>query len=62
MPEEKKLSLPADTTLTSQNFTLNPDGSVTIKNGELSRYLSDKLNASIADPAKSKEWVGVVWG
>ena len=62
MSGEKKISLPADTSLTSKNFMLNKDGSVTIKNKELSTYLADKLQASVANKSVDSEYVGVVWG
>ncbi len=62
MAEEKKLRLPADATLTAENFKLNHDGSVTIQNKELSAYLTDKLTASVKNPKVDQEYVGVVWG
>lgn len=62
MSEEKRVKLPADKTLTSENFLLNPDGTVTIKNEDLSSYLRDKINYSVSDTARSSEYVGVIWG
>lgn len=62
MSDEKKIRLAADTTLTSKNFLLNADGSVTIQNKELSTYLADKLKTSVADKNVDNEYVGVIWG
>jgi hypothetical protein len=62
MADEKKVQLPADATLTKDNFLINGDGSVTVKNSDLSKFLAEKLQSSVADQAKKNEYIGVVWG
>ena len=62
MADKKDLTLPADATLTSDNFSLNSDGTVTVKNSELSKLLQQKLKGAVDDPNVNAVSVGVVVG
>lgn len=62
MADQKNSTLPADATLTSNNFSLNSDGTVTIKNSELSKLLQDKLKGAVADPSVNAVNIGITIG
>ena len=46
MPEKTKtFKLTPDRSLTADHFVFNPDGTVTVKNSDLSKFLADNLKA-----------------
>lgn len=59
---DRTVNLPADTTLTTDNFSVNSDGTVTIKNNELNDLLRRSLEDSVADNQVAAVSVGVTVG
>ena len=63
MTEERKdIKVPADRSLTEENFCLNEDGTVTIMNKELADTLKEKLENAKQDVTTTATSVGVVVG
>lgn len=54
------VKLSADKSLTSEAFSFNSDGSVTVKNAELSKMLKENLNKAVSAP-DTEAAVGLIW-
>jgi len=60
--QRNDVTIPADSTLTVDNFSINSDGTVTVKNKELADALKNKLEGALSDPSTNAVSVGVVVG
>ena len=57
-----QIELPADNTLTSDNFKIDADGNVVIKNAALKALLKEKLQPAVNDANTNAISVGVTVG
>ncbi len=60
MPKLATIKLNADSSLTKDAFSFNDDGSVTVKNAEMSKLLKENLKAA-EDSLEKEAAVGLIW-